>query len=157
MELKEKDLKVFVDAVTHYFSQSTRSPALIRAAYLADSSVPQFQYTGLISISGHFCGCVHFSAPEKMVRCLLLEWGEPDASKPNLLEAVGDIANTIAGNARKHFGKELEISVPITLFGATDEIKAAVRVRPFVISLEWCNSQATVVVDLEPAKLEAIA
>lgn len=150
MELGETELKVFVDAVTHYFTQTTRAPATIRSAYLASGGIPRFQYTGLITCSGQFRGCVHFSAAASMLGDLLRECGETDLSEINLLDAVGEIANTIAGNARRHFGRELEISVPVTLQGASEGIKAAVRVRPFVISLRWRGHEAVVVVDLEP-------
>ncbi|OGB24346.1 MAG: hypothetical protein A3I66_16450 [Burkholderiales bacterium RIFCSPLOWO2_02_FULL_57_36] len=42
------------------------------------------------------------------------------------------------------------ISVPITIRGATEQIKAAVRARPFAILLRWQRYEAVVVVDLEP-------
>lgn len=151
-ELGEAELKIFVEAVTNYFSTTTRETAMIRSAYLAEGSPsPHFPYTGLITFSGKFRGCVHFSSSAAMVRDLLVACAEKDFSEGNLLDAVGEIANTIAGNARRHFGKELEISVPVTLRGTTEHIKAAVRVRPFVILLHWRRHDAAVVVDLEPA------
>lgn len=152
MELREQELKVFVDAVTHYFAHSTRDAATIRSAWLANTAMPRFPYTGLITFSGQFRGCVHFSAPAAMIRELLGEWSERDTGEANLLDAVGEIANTIAGNARRHFGKGLEISVPVTMCEATGPIKAAVRVRPFVISMRWRQHEAAVVVDLEPVE-----
>lgn len=148
-ELNEADLKVFVDSVTHYFSQSSRDPATIRSAYLAQGTPPCEAYIGLITIAGKFRGCVHFSASASMIRDLLMCWGERDFSEDNLLDAVGEIANTIAGNARKHFGQELQISVPIKL-RSSEHIRAAIRTRPFVIALRWRGHDATVVVDLAP-------
>lgn len=148
--LSESELKVFVDAVTHFFSQLTKEPAKIRASYLAETHTPRFDYTGLITLSGHFRGCVYFSAPHKLVHELLMHLMEPDLSEDNLLDAVGEVANTISGNARRHFGDALEISVPITIRGATEQIKSAVRTRPFAISLSWQRYDAVVVVDLEP-------
>jgi chemotaxis protein CheX len=151
MAMTENDLKVFVDAVTHYFSRVTREPATIRAAYLADSGVPPaLQYTGRINVSGRLRGSVHFSAKRTMLYDLLRESQEPDASEENLLDAVGEIANTIAGNARRHFGSALEISVPVT--GRNGAAGAeAVRKRPFVILLRWGGHDGVVVVDLEAA------
>jgi len=35
---------------------------------------------------------------------------------------VGEVANTISGNARTHFGSTLEISVPVTIKGASTQI-----------------------------------
>lgn len=148
--MNEADLSVFTDAVKHYFLQTTKEPVEIRAAYLADAEkLAHFQYTGLITLSGVFRGCVHFSAPHAMLLQLLLIMGEPDQSESQRLDVVGEIANTIAGNARKHYGHELEISVPVTIRGTSDLIRAAVRSRPFIISLHWRNQDAVVVVDIE--------
>lgn len=147
-DMTDADLKVFIDAVTHYFAQLTREPANIRAAYLANGAIPHFDFTGLITISGRYHGCVYFSTSGDALRALLAEFSEPDRRDSNLLDAVGEIANTIAGNARKHFGKELEISVPVTIHGVPDHIKSAVRARPFAIQLSWANHEAVVIVDL---------
>ncbi|HZV99448.1 MAG TPA: chemotaxis protein CheX [Methylophilaceae bacterium] len=148
--MNENDLAVFTDAVKHYFLQTTKEPAEIRAAYLSESEkIVHSQYTGLITLSGMFRGCVHFSAPHTMLLQILVIMGEPDRSESQLLDVVGEIANTIAGNARRHFGASLEISVPVTIKGTSDLIRAAVRTRPFVISLHWRNQNAVVVVDIE--------
>ncbi len=148
--LSETELKVFIDAVTHYFSQLTRETAVIRTSYLAETEMPHYDYTGLITLSGCFRGCVYFSAPRRLVRELLIQLQEPDTCDENLLDAVGEVANTISGNARKHFGTALDISVPITIKGTAEQIKSAIRVRPFTILLSWQRYEAVVVVDLQP-------
>ncbi|GAC1623759.1 MAG: hypothetical protein NVS9B10_09060 [Nevskia sp.] len=150
-DINETDLKVFADAVTHYFSHLTREPAVVHAAYLAEASIPHFDYTGLITLSGRFRGCVYFSASRPMVLDLLRALQEPDASESNLLDAVGEVANTIAGSARRHFGRALEISVPVAIRGSSERIKAAVRTRPFAILVSWRGHDTALVVDLEAA------
>lgn len=150
-DMTETELKVFTNAVTHYFSQVTQERAMVRAAYLADTEIPHFDYTGLITLSGRFRGCVYFSATRAMVLELLRDLKEPDASEENLLDAVGEVANTIAGNARRHFGDTLEISVPVTIRGTSEQIKAAIRARPFAILVHWRRHEIAVVVDLEAA------
>lgn len=149
-ELGTDELKVFVESVLHYFSLTTREEASIRSAYLAEGAPQIFPYVGLITISGKYRGCVHFSTTAAMMRDLLVCWGENDTREANMLDAIGEVANTIAGNARRYFGKELEISVPIALKGASEQIKAAVRARPFVIAIAWRQHEAMVVVDLAP-------
>lgn len=150
-DMTGSELKIFINAVTHYFTLLTRAPATIRAAYLANGAIPLFDYTGLITVSGRYHGCVYFSTSGDALRALLVEFREPNRQEANLLDAVGEIANTIAGNARKHFGKELEISVPVTIHGMPEQIKSAVRSRPFAIHLEWSNYDAVVIVDLAAA------
>lgn len=148
-DIKEADTRVFIDAVSHYFKHLSGEPAVIRSAYLADKQLPRFDFTGLISLTGRFRGSVYFSATSTMATKLLLAIHETDTGKSNLLDIVGEVANTIAGNARKHYGAGLEISTPITIFGHSDEVRAAVRARPFAIELQWQQSEGVVVVDLE--------
>ncbi|MEO7579279.1 MAG: chemotaxis protein CheX [Massilia sp.] len=151
-QLSEVELKVFIDAVSHYFGTLTQEAALIRSSYLIDAEMPHFDYTGLITLSGRFRGCVYFSAPRRLVRELLVQMQEPDTCEQNLLDAVGEVANTIAGNARRHFGSALDISVPVSIKGENAGIKSAVRTRPFAIQLSWQRYEAVVVVDLEPVE-----
>jgi chemotaxis protein CheX len=148
-DISENDTRVFLDAVTHYFGHLTGEPMVIRTAYLADAALPRFDYTGLITLSGQFRGCVYFSASKLITSRLLTAMHEPDTGSANLLDIVGEVANTIAGNARKHFGAGLEISTPITIYGHADAIKSAVRARAFAIELTWQHCEAVVVVDLE--------
>lgn len=150
-ELREEEMRVFIDAVRNYFVQLTASPALVRASYLAPGEVPRFDYTGLITVSGQFEGCVYFSAQGEMLIALLDALREPDIGEANLLDVVGEIANTIAGNARRHFGSGLDISVPIAIKGASAHINAAARERPLVILVQWQTHEVVVVVDLKPA------
>jgi chemotaxis protein CheX len=149
-DFSETEFKVFIEAVTHYFAHQTQMPAQIRASYLTDPAALNFDYTGLITLAGRFRGCVYFTAPGRMLRELLRALHEPDVHDDNLLDAVGEIANTIAGNVRRHFGAALEISVPIKIRGTSTEIKSAVRSRPFAILIGWQRHEAAVVIDLEP-------
>jgi len=148
--LSATDLKVFIDAVTHYFAQLTSERAVIRSSYLADAELPYFDYTGLITLSGQYRGHIYFSAPRRLVRELLVQLHEPDTCDANLLDAVGEVANTISGNARRHFGSALDISVPQAMRGRPKQGKPAASTRPFAILLTWQRFEAVVVVDLEP-------
>jgi chemotaxis protein CheX len=148
-DISEVETRIFIEAVTHYFGLLTGEPAVIRSAYLANDQLPRFDYTGLITLSGQFRGCIYFSATKQMTIKLLSTLKEPNLSNANLLDIVGEVANTIAGNARKHFGCGLEISTPLTVLGHADSIKSAIRARPFAIDLTWQQSAAVVVIDLE--------
>ncbi|MFT3929581.1 MAG: chemotaxis protein CheX [Spongiibacteraceae bacterium] len=149
-ELREEEIRVFIDSVRNYFVQLTTQPALVRASYLAGSEAPCFSYTGLITLSGQFRGCVYVSAQAEMLSDLLKEMHEPDCSEENLLDTIGELANTIAGNARRHFGSGLEISVPVAIKGVSEQIRAYTRQRPLVILVQWQQHQVGVVVDLKP-------
>lgn len=149
-DLKEEEIKVFTDAVSHYFGQLTREPAAVRGAYLEreGEATPVYDFSGRIEITGMFRGSVTVSAPRAMIRHLLVALHETDQSEDNLRDTVGELANTLAGNARKYFGENMEISVPVTAVGAIPGSDAA-RDRPYVIMVNWKSYNASLVVDIE--------
>ena len=146
--LSEDDLRLFVDSVTRYFRVTTQQEPHITSAYLATQEIQAHAFNGIVSFSGSYNGHVIVSMPPKLLRELLLLQKETDISDSNLLDAVGEIANTLAGNARKQFGGDLEISSPLTLQGDMGT-RARVRKRPFVITLKWNHQNALVCVDME--------
>ncbi len=148
--MNDKDLKVFVDGVTHYFSQMSDSPATVETPYLQENNATfTSEYTGIIGISGRKKGCVYFTTPGKLLRHLLLNIGEHDTSHDALCDIVGEVANTLAGNARGYFGPEFMISVPVVLDGSPDRIKLPPDVRSFVIPVTWRTYESAVVISLE--------
>ena len=66
----------------------------------------------------------------------------------NKVQNFGDIANTIAGNARRLFGEQLHVSVPRTLAGKGNAPDASVRHRPYAVRLRWKHYEATLIVDI---------
>ncbi len=146
--LHENDLKLFVDSIRHYLKVTTRQEPHITSAFLGTGDVEGFEFNGIVTFSGSHNGHVVVSMPGKLVREILLLQHETDLGDSNLLDAVGEIANTLAGNARRALGAELQISVPIKLQGAHG-IKAKVRQHPYVITLRWNHYAAMVCVDME--------
>ncbi len=146
--LQEEELKLFVDSVRRYFKVTTGEEPKITSAFLATTEVQGHEFNGIVNFSGDYNGQVMVSMPEQVLRELLLLQGETDLSEANLLDAVGEIANTLAGNARKSLGAGLNISVPLKLMGPMG-IRAKVRERPCAITLRWGHLPALVCVDLE--------
>ncbi|MEJ6023889.1 chemotaxis protein CheX [Ramlibacter sp. PS4R-6] len=146
--LRDTELKLFVDSVRHYFRVSTKEEPQITSAFLDTGDVEAFDFNGIVTFSGSYHGHVMVSMPQQLLRELLILQGETDLSDGNLLDAAGEIANTLGGNARKELGPALEISVPVKLLG-TSGIRARVRKRPCVITLRWNRQPALVVIDME--------
>lgn len=145
--LNEAELKLFVDSVRRYFEVTAAQQPQITSAFLATGELQGHEFNGLVSFSGSYQGHVLVSMPGPLLRELLLLQGETELSDGNLLDAVGEIANTLAGNARKVLGSGLAISVPVKLQGAAG-LKARVRRHPYVITLRWNRQPALVCVDL---------
>ncbi|HTJ96008.1 MAG TPA: chemotaxis protein CheX [Rhodocyclaceae bacterium] len=150
-DISQTEIDVFLKAVGRYFEQITTEAASVQGAYLGERGQlpPTYDFTGMIAVSGRYAGCIYFSAPRQMIRHLLVAMHEPNQSDENLIDAVGEIANTLAGNARAHFGEHMEISVPISLAGTPERIKSAVRARPYVIKVNWKQYEAALIVDIE--------
>ena len=141
------ELKFFVDSVRHYFKVLSKQEPQITSAFLGTSELDAHEFNGIVSFSGSFSGNVIVSMPSPLLKELLLLQGETDLSESNLLDAVGEIANTLAGNARKTLGAGLQISVPVKLQGSSG-VRARVRKHPYVITLKWNHQPALVCVDM---------
>jgi chemotaxis protein CheX len=146
--LNEADLRLFVDSIKRYLLVTTRQEPQLTSAFLGTGEVEGFEFNGLVNFSGSFNGQVVVSMPGKLVRELLLLQQETNLSDGNLLDAVGEIANTLAGNARKTMGPELQISVPVKIKGSHG-IKTCVRKHSYIITLRWGHHAAMICVDMD--------
>lgn len=147
--MTEAELRIFVGIVQHYFEQQTGRPAEMGTPFLAEpNALPVFDYTGVIGVSGSRQGCVYFTAPTDMLRQLLSYTGETDLSAANLADLAGEIGNTISGNARRQFGHEFLISVPLVVKGRDQEITLPKGVKAYIIPFRWHRLDACLVVSI---------
>ncbi len=156
-KLKADDIRVFADAASAFFAQSTRSPASVRTAYLmqGQEAVVWNDYQGLIELKGAWRGSVVFSAPRGLLSHVLLLMGERDYSDASHRDIVGEIANQMSGYARRHFGEQMDISPPRVLTQrkdtpALDPVPEASA--PFVIPMAWDRYEAHLVVRMAPSR-----
>ena len=92
---------------------AANQPASVGSPYLVNEGKPTVQeFTGLISIAGKRRGIVYFTASRPMLTVMLMRMGETELTQENMCDLVGEVANTISGNARRDFGKDFMISVP---------------------------------------------
>ncbi len=148
--LQEQELKTFVEGTTHYFEVAAQQPATVGSPYLVTDGNPAVhEYTGVISISGRREGVVYFTAPKAMLTVLLMKMQENDFSHENMRDLVGEVANTISGNARRDFGNDFVISVPSVLTGERNDLPTTPGARSFVIPINWRSHSAKLVVSLK--------
>jgi len=147
--MQEQQLQVFINGAIHYFRQINAEDVNVGTPYLADNTSPAaFDTTGIIGITGPSDGCVYFTAPSALLRHILLALGEPDHSRENMRDLVGEIANTISGNARSEFGAEFMISVPVIVEGVPEAIYLPSDTRSYVIPIYWKAYSAAIVIAL---------
>ena len=133
--LSEAELKLFVESVRRYFTVLTKSEPEITSAFLATGDMEGYDFNGIVTFSGSYNWHVIVSMPSQLLKELLLLQGETDLSEGYLLDAVGEIANTLGCNARKSLGSALQISVPVD--GAVHTLRAeAPGFEPFIKSVK---------------------
>ena len=146
---QEAEVGVFIDSVLGYFSVTVNATAQCGTPYLAIGRAPEVSdYTAMIRISGKRAGVVYFTAPRSMLSVMLLRMQEPDMSHENLCDLVGEIANTFAGNARRDFGHQFQISMPQVVSGQVAPAEFPTGTRPIVIPIDWRTYKARLVVCL---------
>lgn len=153
-EIQCDDVAVFSAAIVEYFTVTTGRKAEVRSAYLLDAKGHALwnDFNGCIAVSGDYCGSVRFSASREMLTHVLLAIGEQKFTDDRHRDLVGEIANTLSGRARRHFGEGLEIAPPLSLgrvSNGTGLLPPTVG-TPYAIPLLWNGYAADLVVGLSP-------
>lgn len=134
--MNNEKLQVFVDGVTNYFETVSDEPVSVSTPFLiSDINKYLSDYTGIIGISGNQKGSVFFTAPKGLLAHLLNDLGVLSTQEDKLMDLVGEVSNTISGNARREFGDQFMLSVPVVLKGTSDQIAVAKTVEIYVIPI----------------------
>lgn len=148
--MKEQKIQTFVDIIKGYFSNLSADELVVDTPYLFEGDRPKvYDYTGVIGISGVMKGVVYFTASEQLLRGVLADLDEHNDSESMIVDLVGEIANTVAGNARRDFGSEFNISTPLLFRGVPDSIILPKGGRSFIIPITWREQAGEIVVCLQ--------
>jgi chemotaxis protein CheX len=147
--MTDEEIGVFVDGARRYFERVSRDPAEVETPYLKGEDSVTLDFTGVIGISGRHRGAVYYTASAELLTALLRALGEPDVGFANQEDLVGEVANTIAGNARQFFGSEFLISVPVVLWGRPEKISFPRHLKSFVIPILWRGFRSYLLICLE--------
>jgi len=143
----EAEVGVFVNSVMHYFETAVQPPAACGIPHLALRRRPELSdYTGVIRISGRSDGLVFFTAPRSMLCVMLMCMRDTDLSHKHLRELVGEIANTLSGDAQRNFRRQYSVSVQSVVHERDAPMVYPPHARPIVIPIAWRSYQARLVV-----------
>ena len=146
---RESELRTFIEGTIRFFETLTSQAASVGSPYLVTDGKPgAYEYSGVIQVSGARKGIVFFSAPRGMLTVLLMRMQETDTSDESMRDLVGEVANTISGNARRDLGKGFVISVPKVVANTSDPFVVP-HERSFVIPINWRTHAAKLVVCLQ--------
>jgi len=142
-------LKVFVAGGAQYFLNVAGSEPVVHPAYLSKlAECPVDDFGAVIGISGLYRGCVYLTAPRELLQHLLERIGETERDDRLCADLVGEICNTISGNARERLGQGFMISVPFILKGRPNEVLLPRGVDCYVIPIEWSGHRVQLVVGI---------
>jgi len=148
--LIEDELKIFADGLLRYFEATTSEAALVGTPFLAEDIDPYVQeYTGIINISGVHQGAVIFTATEPLLKHVLWAMRILECNPGKLRDLVGEIGNTISGNARIAFGDQFIVSVPKFVDGDIRGKYESSDFGYYVIPVVWRHAKASLIVNFD--------
>lgn len=143
--VKVEKLGVFLSSINAFFAQIDDAQVAIDTPYLNNNkSAIGYDYSGVIKISGPLEGCVYVSAPSIMLREVIKVMGEPDSSIAMMKDLLGEMANTISGNARTEFGSEFIISPPHIVEGAPSVSYLPKDRHSYITPFRWRGFDAVI-------------
>ena len=151
--MEQQQLQVFIESVVDYFNKMTDTPVEVHVPFLKDESKSVLlSYTGVIGISGTMRGAIYFTADEQFLTDLVDRITPGlEQSGQHLSAMVGELANTIAGNAQRTLGADYHISIPIvfTTPDAKQKNTLELKAATFVVPLQWHGHSAYLAAGLE--------
>ncbi|HMB94701.1 MAG TPA: chemotaxis protein CheX [Tepidisphaeraceae bacterium] len=117
--LDPKLIVPLVNSIKAVFSTMVKVEVAIGRPSVKSTATPSYDVSGIIGLSGDLIGSIVVSfqmdAAAKLVSAFA---GTPlDPKGPDFPDAVGELANMIAGGAKKAFGVMANITVPNVIIG----------------------------------------
>jgi chemotaxis protein CheX len=117
--ISSKLIMPFVKSTMNVFTTMVRIKPEIAAPYLKEDGHATYDVSGIIGFSGGLLGSVIVSFQMETARQLVnaLVGSEIDTESPDFPDAIGEMANMVAGNAKKDLGMVTNIGVPSVIIG----------------------------------------
>ena len=157
--LKSQDVEVFSGAISNFFSNTTRRPAVVRSSYLAGTAhaLPKADFSGMVELGGRYRGWVCFSASRGLLSHVLVSMGLGSYTDAHHLDLVGEIANVMIGQAQRHFGNDMKISVPKAFPGNAAALVSESNSLPVLLPMTWNSYEAVLAVQLVDLRRPAVS
>ncbi len=110
----------FLKSVKNVFDTMIDVPFTLGKPSLKGDKIPSYEISGIIGISGEVTGCVVVSLSKGIALQLASAMLDEEIGEINddCTDAIGEIANMVAGDAKKDFPKgDTSVSVPTVVIG----------------------------------------
>lgn len=126
----------FIRSVSNVFDTMLNCSVARGDIWLKSDSRPSYMVSGVIGLSGQAFGMVVLSLPEKIAlksaAVMLME--ETTTLNADVLDAVGELTNIIAGGAKAELVKyQMSVSMPSVITGHDHEVHFPLNIRPIGI------------------------
>jgi len=115
-----KYINPFLVSIRNVFDTMLQIPFNIGKPSVKEDKVPRYDISGIIGLSGSVTGCVVLNLSQELALQLASALTGEDIPEVDgeCTDAIGEIANMIAGGAKKDFpGEDNSISVPSIVIG----------------------------------------
>lgn len=130
-----KFVNAFIGSIIHVFKTVCNVDVTIGKPVIKQAHLVSAEVSGVIGLSGDVQGSVVLSFPgESACKLASAFAGTPlTIDSPDFTDAVGELANMVAGNAKKDFtGYNASISLPSVIVGPGHVVSQS-KVSPFLI------------------------
>jgi chemotaxis protein CheX len=146
--LTPSDLAVFVKLVTNCIATVSGTPPVFGASSIELGPLTLNKYSGFIVVEGTINGWICLSLPAGVVDGLLDALNEPGGDEIYRLDIAGEVAYTVAANARERFGESLLIRPALATGNSTMDQTLVQPPMTFRLPFTWRNHTAQLLVGL---------
>ncbi len=142
----------FVDSIQEVLRTMTGMSVEIGPPTLKKNPTPSYDVSGIIGLSGEFVGSMVLSFQQSTAQAIVNAFAgmaiAPDSA--DFPDAVGELANMIAGSAKTRFGGGTFISVPSIILGSGHTVARLNGVPCIVIPCHIAAGDFAVEVNIKP-------
>lgn len=122
--IKAEHVNPFIKAAIDMFKTMANLKARPGKIVMKDKVVSSYDVSGIIGLSGGVKGLVALSFPRASALAIVQAiTGEKDVKEARIIDSIGELANIVAGAAKKDLSKfKIRISLPTVITGANHSI-----------------------------------
>lgn len=140
--MKAEFINPFIESTLVVFKTMLRLDPEKEGIYLKEGDKPTYDVSGVIGLAGDIVGSVVISFPEELVLLMVENFiGEAkETVDDEVIDAVGEFVNIIAGNTKKHFVEKenlrFKISIPSVIVGKNHKINMPSNIKFFGVKFK---------------------
>ncbi len=152
-KINPKLTAAFVDSTTNVLKTMMNLDSKIGKPKIKSNDAATFNVSGIVGFQGEIIGNVIISFEDQTAIKLIKDFAmeEYALSDADFADAIGEVCNMIAGNAKKDFGLNVSLGIPTVIIG-TAQISRLADVPCVVIPCECDYGNFTVEVNIKKSE-----